>query len=116
MPTPQLSSKSSSRAARICGGTRSGGYQLKGMATISASCPAARNASRSPSACISAPPRTNGTCTVAIATRIDRLFLRTILGEEAFDHLLPAQPHFTVYYACLGTATAREFAVFPQPV
>src|SRR6266566_1560065 len=49
---------------------RSGGYHLNGTATISTSWPAARNASRRPSPWTSAPPRMNGTWTVAIRIRI----------------------------------------------
>src|SRR5437762_7270370 len=64
--TPEASVTSSSRQASMLSRIFFGGYHLKGMATISASCPCERKACCKPSARPSAPPRTNGTWVVAI--------------------------------------------------
>ena len=59
---PFASSRSSSRQRNACVRTRSPGYHLYGTVTSSVSCPCSRSACTSPSAKISVPPRSNGTC------------------------------------------------------
>src|SRR5947209_11586142 len=72
MATPALSVKSNSRQASMWSRTRSGGSHRNGTATTSASWPPARRACSRPSQWASAPPRTNGTWTVAITMRTVR--------------------------------------------